>query len=372
MDSDQANSDLPQPAQPTPPAVPEQSGKNPFRTVLFISAVSICFIVLGFLGYQRYASQNKASQLKTPYSGKITIGYWGGWAGDLGLYLARDKGYFKETGLNVVLKKYDGGTPLLNDFVHGVLSGRADLSLDAINEAYQGLNHKVIVVIDYSNGADGIISSSSIKNFQQARGKRFAFEKGSLEEFFTLYALQQNNLSIHDIIPVDLDPEKAAEALTKGEVNVATTFEPSISQAIKQIHGNKLFTSADAPGVISDILTFRSDLINQHPEAVQAIVKAYFKGVQFWKEHPAEADILIGKEMGMSSNDAADALKGIAVLDQKDNSTAFTFAAGLQSIYGNLRQVGQFLKSQHTNSTKPIDTDSLVEPKFVKNLSTDQ
>src|SRR5205814_4780862 len=134
--------------------------------------------------------------------------------------------------------KYDGGTPLLNDYVNGKLQGRGDLSLDAINEAYKGLNHKAILVIDRSNGADGIISSEKIKDFQDVKGKKFGFEKGSLEEFFTLYALQQNDLTINDITPVNLDPEEATQALVKGDVDVITTFEPALSQTVKQIHGN--------------------------------------------------------------------------------------------------------------------------------------
>src|SRR5258708_7757861 len=259
--------------------------KTRWRIALLILILIICLDIAGWFGYQQFFKNRQPSNSKTAYTGSVKVGYISSWPGHLGLFLARDKGYFKEEGLVVEMKKYDGGTPLLDDYVHGRLQGRADLTLDAIIEAYKGLDHKTVLAIDYSNGADGIISSSNIKNFQDVKGKKFAFENGSIEEFFTLYALQQNNLTIKDIIPVNLDAEKAAKALAKGDVDVATTFEPVLGQVVGQIHGNRLYTSADAPGIITDTLDFRSDFINHYPDAVQRFIKAYFKGVQYWKDH---------------------------------------------------------------------------------------
>lgn len=347
------------------PVKPAHNGWKIFIVIFLLVILGLA----GWLGYQQFFTNKQSSKPKTVYTGSIKIGYIASWPGHLGLFLARDKGYFKEEGLHVELKKYDGGTPLLNDYVNGVLQGRADLTFDAIIEAYKGLDHKTILAIDYSNGADAIISSTNIKSFQDVKGKKFAFEKGSIEEFFTRYALQQNNLSINDIIPINLDAEKAAQALVRGEVDVAATFEPTASQVVSQIHGNKIFSSADAPGVITDILTFRSNFINQYPDTVQSIIKAYFKGIQYWKDHPADANQLIGKELGVSATDANTSLAGIKVLNLSDNTTAFTFAAGLQSLYGNMRQVGRFIVSQKTTSSGQIDTDSLIEPKFIRNLS---
>lgn len=343
-----------------------RSIQTQWRIVLSV----LLFVILGstgLFGYQQFFSNKQALKPKTGYTGNIKIGYIAGWPGHLGLFLARDKGYFKEEGVHVELKKYEGGTPLLNDYVHGRLQGRADLTLDAISEASMGLDHKTVLAIDYSNGADAIISSANIKTFQDVKGKRFAFEKGSIEEFFTRYALQQNNLSINDIIPINLAADKAAQALVKGDVDVAATFEPLVSQVVGQIHGNTLYTSAEAPGIITDILTFRSDFINQYPDTVQSIAKAYFKGVQYWKDHPADANQLIGKELGVSAAEADNALAGIKILNVQDNIAAFTFAAGLQSLYGNLRQVGRFMQA---TSSATIDTDSLIEPKFIRALSS--
>ena len=47
---------------------------------------------------------------------------------------------------------------------------------DVVNEVYKGLDHKIVLAIDHSNGSDGIIASSKIKSITDAKGKRIAFE----------------------------------------------------------------------------------------------------------------------------------------------------------------------------------------------------
>ena len=59
------------------------------------------------------------------------------------------------------------------------------------------------------------------------------------------------------------------------------------------------------------------------------------------------------------------------MLDERDNQIAFTFAAGLNSLYGNMRQIGKFiLKHQKPKDGQPpLDTDKLIERKFIKNMT---
>ena len=82
-----------------------------------------------------------------------------------------------------------------------------------------------------------------------------------------------------------------------------------------------------------------------YPETMNAILTAYFKGLAFWKEHPSEANAMTAKEFSDTPEGIAAQLKGIKMLDPMDNQIAFTFAAGLNSLYGNMRQIGKFIKN---------------------------
>ena len=153
---------------------------------------------------------------------------------------------------------------------------------------------------------------------------------------------------------------------------MGVTYEPFISQVLASKDFHAVYSSKDAPGLISDILTFRTDFIQAHPETVEAIMRAYFKGLAFWKEHPEEANAITAKAYNDTPESIAHQLEGIKILDEQDNMTAFTFAAGFQSLYGNLRQIGKFVRKQQTSANAFLDTDKLIERKFIKTISQEK
>ncbi len=301
------------------------------------------------------------------YPDKITIGGVA-WPGFLALYLAQDKGYFKEAGLDVDVKIYSGYQGVTDDYVAGRIQGKANLTLDAVDEAYRGLDHKAILVMDYSNGGDAVIASSQIKSFRDIKGKKVGYEFGTLMEFLLTYALQQHDLSLKDIQSFDLHAEEAMQALVAGKVDVAVTHEPFLTVALNKTKGNIIYSSADAPGVITDILTFRTDFIEANPETIDAIVQAYFRAFNFWKSNPEEANALIGKRLGISGDEASTQLLKIIMLDEHDNETAFTYAAGFDSIYGNMRRTGDFIRPIRYPASPQFDTDQLVDDRFIRKL----
>ena len=328
------------------------------KTAVFIILVLI--IVGGWFGYKKY----------TTTTGKITIGAVQ-WTGNLGLYIAADKGYFKDAGLDVEVINYSSNTEEDQAYISGKTRGAANLTLTAVNQAYQGLDHKVVAVIDYSNGSDGIIARPNIKTFADIKGKRVAFDHGTLEEFFLRHALEQHRINFTDIVPINLSPEKSAEAVVKGEADVGVTYEPFMSGAIASGGAKKIYSSADAPGLITDVLTFHSDFIFEHPKAVEAIIREYFRAIKFWKEHPEEANIIMAKRLGVAPEEVPAQLAGLIIPDEQDNRIAFTFAPGPESLYGNMRKIGEFVKKHRPAGSEKVfdvDTDTLIEPRFIRSI----
>jgi len=324
---------------------------------IFLGLVLVFILAGAWLGYQKMAALAK----------KIILGAET-WPGYLPLFVARDKGYFRELGLNVEIKRYPGLGELSKDYVAGKMQGRANLTLDAVNEFLQGLDHKIVAVIDHSKGSDAIWARDDLKTVMDFRGKKVAFEFDTLEEFFITWVLKQHGMSVSDIVPVFGDPEKAVRMLLAGEADVAVSHEPYLSRLAKSEHFHRVFSSADAPGLVTDILTFRTDFVEAYPKTVEAILRAYFKGLTFWKEHPEEACAIVAREFGDTPDGIATQLKGIKMLDEHDNQIAFTFAAGLKSLYGNMRQIGRFVLEHSAVNSPSINTDDLIERRFVQKM----
>ena len=316
------------------------------------------------------AGQDTAQEPKKLFQGKITLGMET-WPGYFPLIVAREKGYFKEAGLDVEIKRYIALGELSKDYKAGKMQGRANLTLDAVKESLDGLEHKVVLAIDYSNGSDAIVARKDIETVQAFRGKRVGYEPDTLEEFFMIWALSENEMNLSDVISLSANPEETAKKLKEGQIDVAVTHEPFLSELVSSGNFHAVYSSSDAPGLITDILTFRKDFIDAYPETVEALLAAYFKGLAFWKEHPAQANAITAKEFNDTPEGIAAQLKGIKMLDKRDNQIAFTFAAGLNSLYGNMRQIGKFiLKHQKPTAGQPsLDTDQLIERRFIKNIT---
>jgi NitT/TauT family transport system substrate-binding protein len=310
-------------------------------------------------------SSAAAPQAGGLYKNKITIGT-AIWPGYLGLYVAKEKGYFKEAGLDVDIVRSIGLAELSKDYVAGKMQGRANLVFDAVKEYFGGFDHKVVLAIDYSNGSDAILARKEILSIGDLKGKRVAYEFGTLEEFFLAWALAENTLKLSDIVPVNANPEEAAKMLLEGQVDVAVTYEPFASKVVSADGFHAIVSSADYPGLITDILTFRSDFIEAYPETVRAIINAYYKGLDFWKAHPAEAHAIVARYLDDTPEGIAGQLKGVKILDRHDNENAFTFSTGLQSLYGNMRKIARYIR-QHGDIARSIaETDQLVDKNFVK------
>lgn len=306
---------------------------------------------------------------QTQSSAPITIGTET-WPGYLPIYVARDKGYFKDEGLDVRVKRYVALGQLSKDYVAGLLDGRANLTLDAINEQLQGLDHKVVLAIDYSNGSDAIVARPGISTVKDFSGKRVAYEPGTLEEFFLAWALAQYDLSLGNVVSVPGNPEQSVSLLNEGRVDAAVTHEPFLSKLIKDGKVRAVYSSAETPGLITDILTFKADFIETNPKAVEGVLRAYFKALDFWKNNPGEAHSILAREFGDTPENIARQMRGITMLGLKDNRIAFSFASGLQSLYGNMRRIGEFVHAHEDKNNHGIfTTDNLIESRFIRELS---
>jgi NitT/TauT family transport system substrate-binding protein len=323
---------------------------------LFFTTAAVCLSVQTF------------SSAEPLYKGKITIGT-AIWPGYLGLYVAGEKGFFKEAGLDVDVTLGAGLAELSKDYVAGKMQGRANLVFDALKEQAGGFDQKAVLVIDYSNGSDAILARPGIASIQDFKGKRVGYEFGTLEEFFLTWALAENGMEFSDIVAVDANPEDAAKMLSDGKVDVAVSYEPFVSKYVSSGNFHVVYSSVDAPGLITDILTFRTDFVEAYPETIRAIIQAYFKALDFWKTHPEEAHAILAKDFKDTPESVAGQIKGVKILDKRDNETAFTFSTGLQSLYGNVRQISQFIHKHSSSSSPQLDSNKLIERKFIKQVN---
>lgn len=242
------------------------------------------------------------------------------WVGFGPLYIAQEKGFFLERGLNVDLQRIEGTGDRRAAMIAGRLEGMASTLDDLIISAAQGVEAKMVLGLDESAGADGILTSEDITDVSQFKGKSIAVQPGFVNHFFLLYILDDNGLTSKDVEIRPMEPDKASAAFVARDVDIAVTWEPHLSQVRENRPDGKTFlTTSDYPGLIVDILVFRNDFIEENPEAVAAFVDAWYEALDFIETNPDEAHEIIGRAMDLDAAEVSDILTGVKFLKPEDN-----------------------------------------------------
>lgn len=327
-----------------------------------IAIILIIILVIGIVGgyfiYQRTQIKNL---------GEITYG-WNHWPGVLPYLVAYDQGFFKQEGLSVKMVEGDSYIKHLNDLIVGKIDFSGDIALiDIVEKASKGNKLKVVLATDYSNGADGIVAKKEIKSINELKGKKVAVEMGTLGEYLLHDALGKEDIDLSEIQEINFSAQEAAQVFIRGEVDAAVTYEPSYSQAVNDGNGWRIYTSADSPGLIIDVLTFGSDFVAKYPAKVSAVARSYFKAIDFIDKNPDQAYEIGAKYFKITANEFKSQIAGIKQMNFNDNQDIMSYGTGLNSIHGLIRQADLFLQEKSTIE-RVVDSTEIIDPRFVREL----
>lgn len=258
-------------------------------------------------------------------AGSLKLGH-STWVGYGPFYIARDKGFFKEEGVDVELVIMED-TPMK---MSALMAGQLDLVASTVDEfpiyMKPGIGLRYVMAVDNSKGGDGIVATKDITTVEGLKGKKVAFEQGSVSQFFLNALLKDAGLSQTDIEPVNMAATDAGVAFAAGQVDAAVTWEPALSQGAKAENGHILLTSADKPGLITDVVAATDATLKDKSEDVKAFVRAWYRALDFIKSNPDEANVLMAQGVGGWLNDPkvfAETLTGIEYLDKEKNLAFF-------------------------------------------------
>lgn len=172
----------------------------------------------------------------------VKIGYLAIGAG-LPLFVAEQKGYFEEEGLNVELIEFKSS----NDIASAAVAGRIDLigtgatnaMLDANSET--GAKFRLFLVNNYvkrpaAGSTDFVIAraGSGVKSFVDLKGSTVAIFPGSVGEVFASAVVPKLGLQTDDLATVSMAPPQWLPALQSGSIDaVLGAVEPFATQIIE-------------------------------------------------------------------------------------------------------------------------------------------
>ena len=207
-------------------------------------------------------------------------------------YVAIEKGYFKEYGidLEVIL------TPGADKVSAAVLSGDAQIGFsgsEATIYVYNGGEKDYLKTFAQLTQKDGtfIVSRKNYKNFKLSdlKGKDIIGGRAAgMPEMTLEYALKQNGIDPKKDVNIDTSIEFAAMggAFMGGQGDFVTLFEPTALQVERQGYGHVVASVGELGGVVPyTSYSARKSYIKNNKEVITNFTKAIQKGLDYVDTH---------------------------------------------------------------------------------------
>ena len=124
------------------------------------------------------------------------------------------------------------------------------------------------------------------------------------------------------------------------------------------------------PTAIIDLYLFDTQFIEENSAAIEAFVRGVFQGLEFLETNRDEGLAIAAKKLGTTPEALAADLEGITFPDIQTNLEMLGDPNSDLYLLNPLNAMGEFMVSQKKISKVP-DFSKVLEPRFVKALSTD-
>ncbi|MBW4662266.1 MAG: ABC transporter substrate-binding protein [Drouetiella hepatica Uher 2000/2452] len=287
------------------------------------------------------------------------------WPGYSGHYVAMKKDLFKAAGVNVQETFFQSASELITGFLAGKVDIASTTSGDAIEMIHKDPTIRMIYVVDYSDGSDGIIGRD-INSPADLKGKTVGRENLLFENVLLRAYLEKGGLTEKDIVIKDLTAADAATAFAAKRVDAAVSYEPWMSKAAAQ-GGGKLIFSTKGTNLIADTIVTRQKVIETRKADLQAYIRACAEAVKLVNGKDAEAIKIAGDKLGVSAAEMEMQLAGVKVFDIEGNKTIAFNPSNPNNVMKNFELT---VKVAYESKLIPemMDINSLYDDSIVKSL----
>jgi NitT/TauT family transport system substrate-binding protein len=220
----------------------------------------------------------------------------------LPVYIAIEKGYFTDEGLDVELIKFEAP----NQIIDALLQGQVDISHPGAATGIAGIadfkNSGKIKIYALSGEDDSKVQydailvkkDSDIKTIQDLKGKKLGIMAGTIQwQTIAREILDQNNLVYDkDVKIVEIALGLQAQALATGDIDASLIVEPVPTVVKAKGIGQELVPFVAAKYISNPFYAgagiIRVDFAKENPNTTKKLINAINKAIKDIRENPDE------------------------------------------------------------------------------------
>lgn len=234
------------------------------------------------------------SQQSTDASGQrkeFNIG-WSIYAGWMPWPYAQQAGIVKKWadkyGIKINIVQVNDYVESVNQYTAGKLDGVTVANMDALTiPAAGGKDTSAIIVGDYSNGNDGILLKGA-SDLKAIKGMPVNLVELSVSHYLLARGLNSVGLALSDVKTVNTSDADIVGAFASPDVKAAVAWNPQLSVMKAQPGAKEVFSSADIPGEILDLLVVDTGTLKANPNLGKALAGIWYETVALMKRQDAQ------------------------------------------------------------------------------------
>ncbi|AGT32450.1 nitrate ABC transporter substrate-binding protein [Geobacillus genomosp. 3] len=254
------------------------------------------------------------------------------------LLVEKEKGFFKEKGLNITLIPGAGG----GDAIKNILSGQADIAFTDPGSLFFALDKGAKLKVIYNIYPQNVFNVVSLKDKQitkpeDLKGKKigvYSLASGTRQNLLVL--LHQAGLSERDVTIVETGLLNFAP-LMQGQVDATAATDTGLVMAKEKGLGDvNVMEVKDYLNIPSDVFVVTEKTYNEKKELLQMFLEAYRNSAQWMIDHPEEAASLATKY----AIDGKDEQRNLQIIKLRNGSSVspLTEEKGLGALDVNVLQ----------------------------------
>lgn len=237
------------------------------------------------------------------------------WPGYETLHLAAEKGIFAKHGLRIEIEEYSSLGDARRAYERGQIDGMACTLVEVLLAREQSPREpRVIMVTDYSRGADVILAKPGIRTIAELRGKRVGLELASLGSFMMSRAATLEVVSMKDFDLVPTDQSEMLASVRAGGLDAAVTYPP-ISIQLEKLGWRPIFDSNRIPGEVLDVVAVDKAVLDENPDFHRAFLDSMEEALAYLEAHGEESVKLMAARERLSPAEFSSALELIELIE---------------------------------------------------------
>jgi len=185
-------------------------------------------------------------------------------------------------GIQIELVEVNDYVESINQYTAGSFDGVVLTNMDCLTiPSAGGVDTTAIILGDYSNGNDAVIlkrkDPADHPTLADIAKRKVNLVELSVSQYLLARGLDTVHLSERDLTLVNTSDADIVAAFGTGDVGAVATWNPQVSEVLKNPLAEKVFDSTQIPGEIIDMMAVKTATLKENPNLAKALTGAWYE-----------------------------------------------------------------------------------------------